>query len=163
MRDHEEQGSTIRVPEMAAGAVLRRQSWPRAFASELHRRRVPRAALAYLVASFGVMQGLQVLMAAFDLPGWVLTAAVALAFVGFPLNLLLAWFVDIAPPEPRSAGGPPVIGRYPRRWAPERRVVLKKPTWAAIVIMSLAVTALGAWRLWPKPLEPAASTRLTAP
>jgi tetratricopeptide (TPR) repeat protein/TolB-like protein len=122
-----------------------RRSFLQAFATELHRRHVPRAAVAYLVAAFGVMQGVQVLIAAFELPNWLLTAAVVLAFVGFPVNLVLAWFVDVVP-----AGAPPQAAGEPG-WAPERRIVLRKPTWAAIGLMALVVIGLAAWRLWPKP------------
>ena len=140
------EGGTAGSPA-PTGEPRHQRSFLQIFASEMHRRRVPRAAVAYLVATFGVMQGLQVLIAAFELPNWILTAAVVLAFVGFPVNLVLAWFVDVVP-----AGEPPQAAGEPG-WAPERRIVLRKPTWAAIGIMSLAVVGLAAWRLWPKAPE----------
>jgi tetratricopeptide (TPR) repeat protein/TolB-like protein len=129
------------------GAAARPRSGLQAFLAELQRRRVPRAAVAYLVATFGVMQGVQVLIAAFELPNWILTTAVVLAFLGFPLNLLLAWFVDVVP-----AGSPPAAAGQ-GGWAPERRIVLRKPTWAAIGVMALVVAGLAVWRLWPRPAE----------
>lgn len=140
MMDADDQGSTILDPALQRGRAPPRSRLER-FLGELHRRRVPRAALAYLIAAFGVLQGLQVLIAAFGWGNWVLTTAVVLAFVGFPLNLVAAWFVDVVPPgrgfaERRGAG-----------WAPERRIVLRKPTWAAIGIMAVAVATLAAWRL----------------
>ena len=147
MTGSDQQGETAGASAAPPGAPPPPRSFLQVFASELQRRRVPRAAVAYLVASFGVMQGLQVLIAAFELPNWLLTAAVVLSFVGFPINLVLAWFVDVVP-----AGTPPQVGGEPG-WAPERRIVLRKPTWAAIGIMSMAVVGLAVWRLWPGPAE----------
>ena len=147
MTGSDQQGERAAAPPTAPGGTPRPRSFVQVFASELHRRRVPRAAVAYLVASLGVMQGLQVLIAAFELPNWILTAAVVLAFVGFPVNLVLAWFVDVVP-----TGAPPAEVGAPG-WAPERRIVLRKPTWAAIGIMSLVVVGLAVWRLWPRPAE----------
>jgi len=147
MTGSDQQGETAGASRTPPGSRPPPRSFLHVFVSELHRRRVPRAAVAYLVATFGAMQGLQVMIAAFDLPNWVLTAAVVLSFVGFPVNLVLAWFVDVVP-----TGAPPQEGGEPG-WAPERRIVLRKPTWAAIGVLSLAVIGLGAWRLWPKPGE----------
>lgn len=145
MTGGEEQGGTSGAPAAPPGAPPRPRAGLGAFLGELQRRRVPRAAVAYLVASFGVLQGVQVLMAAFDLPSWILTASVVLAFVGFPLNLVLAWFVDVVP-----AGAPPAASGE-GGWSPERRIVLRKPTWAAIGVLALVVAGLAAWRLWPRP------------
>jgi len=139
MMDGDDQGSTILDPALQRGAAPPRSGLQR-FLGELQRRRVPRAAVAYLIASFGALQGLQVLMAAFGWGNWVLTGAVVLAFVGFPLNLVAAWFVDVVPP----GGGSPA--RRGGGWAPERRVVLQKPTWAAIAGMAVVVAGLAAWR-----------------
>ncbi len=146
MTGSDQQGGTAGAP-MPPDEPARRRSGFQAFASELQRRRVPRAAVAYLVAAFGAMQGVQVLIAAFELPNWLLTAAVVLAFVGFPVNLVLAWFVDVVP-----TGAPPQAAGAPG-WAPERRIVLRKPTWAAIGVMSAVVIGLAIWRLWPRPAE----------
>ncbi len=118
------------------------------FVDELRRRRVPRAALAYVIAVFGLFQGAEVVVHALDLPHWVLTACVVLAAAGFPVNLVVAWHFDIAParagetatPHPAQAPGSP--------WSPERRIVLGKPTWAVVGIMAVAALALAGWRLW---------------
>lgn len=126
-----------------ADGVRRRRPTLAGFLAEVRRRQVPRASLAYLVAAFGILQGLQVLMAAFGLPGWVLTSATVLAVVGFPVNLLLAWYIDVGADAERALPGSP--------WSPERRIRLRKPTWAAVGIMSVAVAGLAAWQLWPRP------------
>ncbi len=115
------------------------------FFAELHRRKVPRAAVAYLVAAFGALQGIQVVLQAFDLPAWPLTAAAVLAVVGFPLNLLLAWHFDIGP-------GPDAVATpAPSPWTPERRIRLRKPTWFSVLVMAAAIGGIVAWRLWPRP------------
>ncbi len=132
------------APEPGPGAaVRRRRPTLGGFLAEVRRRQVPRAALAYLVAAFGILQGVQVLMAAFDLPGWLLKAATVLAVVGFPLNLVVAWYVDVGGDAERALPGSP--------WSPERRVRLRKPTWLAVAVMSVAVAGLAAWQLWPRP------------
>jgi len=135
------------------------------FVAELHKRRVPRAALAYLIAVFGLLQGAEVVVRILDLPHAVLTACTVLAGIGFPLNLLLAWHFDIAPARPGEAGAPHPGKASP--WSPEKRIVLKKPTWAAVGVMAVVAIGLAGWRLWtvssrPPPAPPKAQTVLIA-
>jgi tetratricopeptide (TPR) repeat protein len=157
MTGGDEQGRTAGGPAVPSGAPQRPRSRLQSFAVELRRRRVPGAAVAYLVVAFGVLQGVQVLIAAFELPNWILTAAVVLSFVGFPVNLVLAWLVDVVP-----AGSPPAKAGE-AGWAPERRIVLRKPTWAAIGGMALVVAGLAAWRVWPRPAGPGARSAQPQP
>ncbi|HVP65993.1 MAG TPA: tetratricopeptide repeat protein [Anaeromyxobacteraceae bacterium] len=134
------------------------------FLVELKKRRVPRAALAYLIAVFGLLQGSEVVVRILELPHWVLTVLTAIAGVGFPVNLFVAWHFDIAPARPGENLAP-----HPGRgtpWGPEKRVVLRKPTWAVVGLIALVALGLAGWRYWvvrstPRP-EPKAQLILIA-
>ncbi|MGC3996302.1 MAG: tetratricopeptide repeat protein [Anaeromyxobacter sp.] len=130
----------------------RRSSEPRGLRwllLELRRRRVHRALVAYVLAVLGLLQGVDVLCNAFDWPHWVLTAATVLAFLGLPVNVVVAWFYDLVPEpgEPRRTSDAPSTAPAP---APAGRPIrLRKPTWAVISALFVAVAGLGVWRLWP--------------
>ena len=116
-----------------AGAARPRRLGPRDWLDEVRRRKVPRAAVAYLVGVFGVFQGVQVILSAFNLDPRFLTWVVVLGAIGFPLNLLLAWHFDIFAPSDAPAGPVPESA-FPG--GAERRVRLRKPTWAAIAAVA---------------------------
>lgn len=135
------------------------------FAAEARQRRVPRAAVAYVVFAFGAFQGAEVVTRVLELPAWTMTALIICAAIGFPVNLFLAWNYDIAPARPGEAVGP--HPGPPSPWGTERRIVLKKPTWAIVGVMAVLVVALAGWRLWttktrPPKAPPKAQTVLIA-
>ena len=116
------------------------------FVAEVRKRRVPRAAVAYVVAVVGLVQGAEVVARALDLPHWFMTVVVVSSVIGFPINLVVAWYFDVAPARPGESAAP-----HPGRdtpWSAERRVVLKKPTWALIGVMTFAAVGIAGWRLW---------------
>lgn len=86
------------------------------FWSELKRRHVLRATLAYLVASFVAIEAADVLVPALELPGWVVQLVTVLAIAGFPVAVGLAWAFDRTPgglvrtaplaSRPSQTGGP---------------------------------------------------------
>ncbi|TNF77806.1 MAG: tetratricopeptide repeat protein [Bacteroidetes bacterium] len=65
------------------------------FISELRRRNVPRAALAYLVVAWMVVQVLDILLSTFETPPFVMQGIVVLLIAGFPLWILFSWIYDI--------------------------------------------------------------------
>ena len=67
------------------------------FFSELKRRNVYRAAAAYAVAAWILLQIGEVTFEPLHLPDWVMTTLVIVAILGFPLVLVVAWFFDIGP------------------------------------------------------------------
>jgi TolB-like protein/Tfp pilus assembly protein PilF len=67
------------------------------FLRELRARNVDRAALAYAGAGWLLAQGAQLLAEAYDWPGWVIRALLTALMLGFPLVLVLAWFVEWTP------------------------------------------------------------------
>lgn len=66
------------------------------FVRELKRRRVFRVAAAYLAMAFVLLQVAEIVLPALGQDG-ALTVVVVLAFLGFPLALVLAWAYDLSP------------------------------------------------------------------
>ncbi|NIP82515.1 MAG: hypothetical protein GWM90_26160, partial [Gemmatimonadetes bacterium] len=64
---------------------------------ELSRRRVFRVAGLYVVVAWLVVQVAETTFPLLSLPDWSVTLALALALVGFPLALVLAWAYDVTP------------------------------------------------------------------
>lgn len=69
----------------------------RGFVRELRQRNVHRAAIAYAGAGWLIAQGGQLLAEAYQWPGWVIRALLAALMIGFPLVLVLAWFLELTP------------------------------------------------------------------
>jgi TolB-like protein/Flp pilus assembly protein TadD len=67
------------------------------FFEELKRRKVYRVAIAYVVASWALAQGLAQVLPVFDIPNSVIRVVIALLLIGFPVALALAWVYDITP------------------------------------------------------------------
>tara|TARA_R110000868_G_scaffold2384_2_gene17604 strand:- start:1865 stop:3709 length:1845 start_codon:yes stop_codon:yes gene_type:complete len=83
------------------------------FLAELRRRNVFRVAATYLVVGWLVLQIVNVLTPALDLPGWVDGVVAVFLIAAFPIAVLLAWAFEMTPdgmkrtealPEGVSAG-----------------------------------------------------------
>jgi TolB-like protein len=81
---------------------------------ELKRRRVVRAVLVYGVVAWVVAQVANVFFPALRLPEWTVTLVAALAVLGFPITVALAWIFGRTPDGIRRDTGP---GAAPRRSA----------------------------------------------
>jgi tetratricopeptide (TPR) repeat protein len=124
-----------------AGSTARIGRWGQ-FVDELHRRRVPGASMAYLATGFLLLLAADVASWTLDLPRWVLTAASLVVLAGFPVNALVAWYVDALPIRGRGPGAP---GR-----AAPGRLVLRKPGTTAVAALVVLALAAAAWRWWPR-------------
>jgi adenylate cyclase len=71
---------------------------------ELKRRRVVRAVLVYGVAAWVVVQVANVFFPALRLPEWTVTLVAALAVLGFPITVALAWIFERTPEGLRRSG-----------------------------------------------------------
>jgi TolB-like protein/Tfp pilus assembly protein PilF len=65
------------------------------FFEELKRRKVYRVAIAYVVGSWALAQGLAQVLPVFGIPNSAIRGVIALLLVGFPVALVLAWMFDI--------------------------------------------------------------------
>ena len=98
------------------------QGYQRLFA-DMKRRAVFKVAAVYGAVSFVVLQVADLIFPALDLPEWTITFVVALAAVGFPIALVLAWAFETTPEgvrrtDPASSGELEAIVGQPigRRW-----------------------------------------------
>ena len=64
---------------------------------ELKRRHVVQVATVYAMAAWLVIQFAVAVFPYLDLPKWSVTAVIVLAFVGFPIALIVSWIYDLGP------------------------------------------------------------------
>jgi TolB-like protein len=64
---------------------------------ELKRRKVFKVGAAYLVVAWLVVQAASIGFPAFEAPAWALRAFILVAFLGFPVALVMAWVFDATP------------------------------------------------------------------
>jgi len=131
----------LRVSAYAlSGASVTRSGY--AFIQELIRRRVFRAAGAYIIASWVLVQAASIVFPEFDAPWWSMRALIILLTVGFPLAVLLAWTIDI------SAKG---LERTPdSHYSRSRGNVLR----FGVVAVATAMSAGTLWWVWSGYIEP---------
>ena len=65
------------------------------FFSELRRRGVLGAVVAWGVASAGALQLADIVVHSLDLPPWTLRALIVLAALGLPVTGVVSWFYDL--------------------------------------------------------------------
>lgn len=78
------------VHNMAENAIKR-------FFSELKRRKVYSAAVAYLVVGWILIEAGSILVPTLLLPDWTMRLLTVLIILGFPLAIVLAWIFDVSP------------------------------------------------------------------
>lgn len=109
---------------------------------ELVRRRVFRAAGAYILVAWILVQVASIVFPEFDAPAWSMRVLIVMLTVGFPLAVLLAWTIDITArgfeqtPESR-------LSRSATR-------TLRLGSVAAAAVMAAGVL----WWVWSDYLEP---------
>ena len=124
-----------------------------AILKELHKRRVFRAAAAYGIVAFAVLQVAEPIIHGLQLPEWVLSTVVIAVLLAFPVAMVLAWIFDFGPEGiERSADEPPFVPVPAPVFAPPvQRWWARKPTWAAIGVLAALAVVGGAWQIWPRP------------
>lgn len=70
---------------------------PRNFFNELQRRNVYRAAAAYGVVAWLLIQIATQVFPFFDIPGWAIRLVVVVLLAGFPLAMIIAWIFEWTP------------------------------------------------------------------
>ncbi len=76
------------------------------YLDELRRRRVFQAAAAYAVVAWMFLQIAEVTFEPLHFPDWALTALIVLVIVGFPVTVLVAWFLNLTWQGFRKDPGP---------------------------------------------------------
>jgi TolB-like protein/Tfp pilus assembly protein PilF len=70
---------------------------PKNFFAELKRRNVYKAAIAYAVVAWLLLQAASILFPTFDAPPWVMKVFVAVIVLGFPVALVFSWAFELTP------------------------------------------------------------------
>lgn len=63
---------------------------------DLKRRHVFRVAIGYVIAAWAIVEVCDIILPTFNAPDWVFRSVVAIAFLGFPVTIILAWVFDIS-------------------------------------------------------------------
>ena len=63
--------------------------------SELKRRKVLQSGAAYALVAWVLLQVAEVTFEPLHIPDWVLTTLVIVVIVGFPITLIISWFLDL--------------------------------------------------------------------
>jgi tetratricopeptide (TPR) repeat protein len=112
----------------------------RSLLAELKRRRVFRVAAAYVVVAWALLQAADIIFPALGVPPWAMTLVVVLAFLGFPVAVVLAWAFDITP---EGVVRTPDASSVPDSAAPRR--TSRRPVAAAAVLLLLGAALGVAW------------------
>jgi adenylate cyclase len=75
------------------------------FYRELKRRKVIRVALVYTVVAWLIVEVASVMFPGLLLPDWSVRLVIALAIIGFPIALVLAWALELTPDGVRVESG----------------------------------------------------------
>ena len=67
------------------------------FFTELKRRNVYKAAVAYAVVGWLLIQIATQVFPFFEIPNWAIRLTVLLIVIGFPVALVIAWAFDLTP------------------------------------------------------------------
>ena len=67
------------------------------FFSELERRKVYKAAIAYGISAWLIAQISGLISDSFELPSWVMQMIIITLIVGFPISMVFSWIFDIGP------------------------------------------------------------------
>jgi adenylate cyclase len=122
---------------------------------ELKRRDVFKVAVAYLVASWLIVQVVGVLTEPLNLPDSLDTVVVVLLAIGFPFSLIIAWIYEVTPEGIKvTAAGHDDPGPAPRR--PSERLTYVV---IGLLVMAVGFTVLG-YVLTPASTEFGAGSRL---
>jgi TolB-like protein len=107
------------------------------FFEEVKRRKVYRAAVAYVVVAGGIIQLASAVFPAWEMPAWALRLVIILLLIGFPISLILAWALDVTPKGIRAT---PTSPSSPRR---QRNVI-------ALLAAGIVVSAGAGFFLLPR-------------
>ena len=95
------------------------------FLAELKRRKVYRAAVAYLLLGFGGLELVDIVVPSTRLPEWSDEFFLSLVILGFPVVMYLAWAFDVTPAGVRRSVSADAEGLPPSRHRRCRMRVLR--------------------------------------
>lgn len=126
-------------------------SQTKVFLAELKRRKVLRAAAWYATVGFGVVEASDLILTKLSFPSWAVDFVVWVFLLGFPVALVISWFIEITPAGIRrtsKATPEELVAHSPLGWG--------RSGWALVGAGTLVVLAAGyfaVFRLAPAFLE----------
>ena len=111
------------------------------FFAELKRRQVFKVAAVYGAVAFALMQAADIAFPRLGLPDWTVTFVVALAVLGFPIAVVMAWALELTPEGVKKT-------ERAREGELESIVALPpKRRWPAglLALAGIALLAVGGW------------------
>jgi serine/threonine-protein kinase len=119
-----------------------------AFIYELRRRKVYRAAAAYAIVGWLIIQVVATVFPILALPAWALRAVVVSVLAGFPLVLAFAWAYELGPGGFRKTVDTPTDPTRSRAFVRSRRNVI------ALVVVGAAISSLCGYFLLARSVAP---------
>jgi TolB-like protein/Tfp pilus assembly protein PilF len=120
-----------------------------ALLSELRRRHVFKVAAAYGVVAWLVIQAASIAFPAFGAPDWALRVVIALAVLGFPVALVLAWAYELTPGGVRRAT-PPGRRSGPPNGRGRRSLDSRAAGWLGVgIVVGLTTVGTYGWTRLP--------------
>ena len=117
----------------------------RNFFAELKRRNVHKVAVAYIVGGWALAQGIAQVFPVFEVSNWAIRLIVLLIIIGFPVALILSWFLEITPEGIKATGVADAMAPTAKH---------KNRVWIYVVIVGAAVSIglffLGRYTAAPK-------------
>lgn len=99
----------------------------------------------YVVVAYAGLEAADLLLPALEAPEWIFRVLVGLAFSGFPVAVVLAWFFDLTPAGFESTDSKVVHGSRAAIW-------LRRGLMALVGVATLALGALALRRGLPEPV-----------
>jgi TolB-like protein/Flp pilus assembly protein TadD len=145
-------GDLVNTPLRADRQMWWRRMNLRNFFAELKRRHVYRAAIAYGVVAWLLIQIATQVFPFFEVPNWVVRLVVMVTILGFPIALIIAWAFEMTP-EGLKRADDVAPNEYIPRWSTRRFVAL---------IISVAILAAGVPLIHLSRSKPSFLSRVTA-
>jgi hypothetical protein len=145
-------GDLVNTPLRADRQMWWRRMNLRNFFAELKRRHVYRAAIAYGVVAWLLIQIATQVFPFFEVSNWVVRLVVMVTILGFPIALIIAWAFEMTP-EGLKRADDVAPNEYILRWSTRRFVAL---------IISVAILAAGVPLVHLSRSKPSFLSRVTA-
>ncbi|NNM22729.1 MAG: hypothetical protein HKO54_04175 [Flavobacteriaceae bacterium] len=123
------------------------------FIQELKRRNVIKAALAYVVVAWVLLQVLSILLPNIGAPSWVFQTLLLLLIVGFPIWVVFSWVYEVTEQGLRKTGSFPKEHSVSASTSKRLNILILVGLVAAIAILLIRPTTAGAKASVPEGTE----------
>jgi TolB-like protein/Flp pilus assembly protein TadD len=113
--------------------------------TELKRRKVFRVAVVYAATAFVVLQAADIMLPRMGIPEWGVGLVVALAVLGFPIALVLAWALELTPDGVKMTRGRDAVSGD----EPPPSLLGRRTVFAAALLVAVGIGIGAGWFLRP--------------